>query len=1759
MTTFLNQCRDQPCVLSLVCEHTRSVFLCYQEILDTGCMSRLIVGTWVEITNKGTHVIYLEGNRFEQRLLDTIRKNFQQRKTVQNENLSGADNLVNMSHCNFSATRLREDAAIYDDCDIGVAEGDTYAFINNIIDKRGEDIKETVDELPMSESCPEGFLVTSEIQEKIYTRTLKSHRTSERQSKFSTVENTADSQSEHLSKVKHSRDISSSSRRNNVIGQKRFVRVSTLEPSEEVVGIHVWEPVCFPEDSSLHIPSMIPQAFNNTKDRDMLSRFILGRHIPACVYENNLTELAELLLCDCMIIKSETIDKIELICFRSSVLLCDQEQFIKASQFVFTSLLTNMGDGPTVRDLTYSFILLLSMVYLRALTNSTSSRQKVRFTRELLRDFVSQLSKRESQNNLGESSRGFIRGLEIFLRKLSCRIEKEDSILQMGDWDQALKRESNTKFLVEAVSKMDISEQIALTFLLINTLNRLGSSVLPLAGLLADIAPQIIAPYRKTNKEQKRAVSQTYRYLLARSCKHILLHQQLSNVSGKNELIEHMKKLIQLTMDTKDHVKEAVCDNFKSLVFHKNRDIRRLIISKTNVLENLKSASFEYVTHQLRQARLSLHAHSTERKKSDNLPAWAMHSGSMGSQEVDVWCLIPSNQCILDRFQEDYKDKADKSETDAALNTLETLRSLQRNGIHEHVVQLLAYQCLPMPLFFVVENPNGVNLLKYLIFRRENKEWLNYSQLAHIVSDSLRAIRYLHDNDVLHRDITTNQFKICPDSFHVMLENFRVSKITPNKQDLFYMADREVLAVRWLARESLLYDKFSVGTDIWMFGHFILEIFTHGCWPFTEHRDKETGDIMEMVIKGNLTPRHPPCVPDEIFKVILRCFDEEKERITTNELAQVLDEFISADAEVNGKGKESLRSVWTKSEQYPPISLAQKRKNYLPELTIPSVILSMKISGDTTYYNIFEGQNVEKYAITESDLVTTINQPNFLKRTADLVVTEQLSELAINNTIPNRQTLKRIMNIETIDISYESEGYMQMIYRYPLGCRLREFAIQTRDSLEVLEKLLQLAKCIQQFHRARWLVRCISARDVWIGQNGEVYFLRLSRACPMPADVEWVIGEPFEDRRHWMPPEILHSDYDKMYTTASDIYQFGMTAFEVYQILSLPDRRKASLSSVPLAHVSRNKLLDALHKGQHPPQPARCPDEMYQIMKRCWYRERIRRPGIDEIIERIMTIIESSRSKINTMYKRTKFITGIAEVKESVDSSSKSGTVICHEANQTKQLRRKSLGSTVRRGMIHSIGSNPDHMTCNTITYTAYDNCINGSGSESEGQKRLYENAPSDLSSHISYENESVDESPSLASRHDSVECIHDTLDDGRMNMASDIFPRASRSRIAVRRSSGYSGSNEDDERCYDNIVYNNTRVQGVKTKTRKRSKSYDLKTFSLTNQVDSDRNEYIGNSEDKTHEQDKDKYQNGIHYMNRARHSMPLPVIPDQTHTFFNPDDDEKHASSLSISKSPKSQKSPKSLKNQTATDEAYLYRDFDLESSHTLDSFENTGRDTSNEPIEGLAPYQTVHVYDYAIFGEDIEASGSDNNGYLEANTGRSKHQINATHSTENEQVDLRFNDGHLESSTMMWQHGNNAVDISKNRDESLCSIQDRRSSLRVPDISAMQHIGHTLGDGTTLYEIKDITDMYNLEGNMTGGASEKYKESRSNVENNESRPQSWPRKVFTSSSHRVADIAVMNTTGHTLSDGTTLYEIRDISEIYTIEENGASEVNK
>ena len=54
--------------------------------------------------------------------------------------------------------------------------------------------------------------------------------------------------------------------------------------------------------------------------------------------------------------------------------------------------------------------------------------------------------------------------------------------------------------------------------------------------------------------------------------------------------------------------------------------------------------------------------------------------------------------------------------------------------------------------------------------------------------------------------------------------------------------------MRWSAIETLKDDHFSTKSDVWMFALFMFEVYTHGCWPYSELVNKETVDIMHMVV-----------------------------------------------------------------------------------------------------------------------------------------------------------------------------------------------------------------------------------------------------------------------------------------------------------------------------------------------------------------------------------------------------------------------------------------------------------------------------------------------------------------------------------------------------------------------------------------------------------------------------------------------------------------------------------------------------------------------------------------------------------------------------------------------------------------------------------------------------------------------------------------------------------------------------------------------
>ncbi|XP_015109279.1 proto-oncogene tyrosine-protein kinase ROS [Diachasma alloeum] len=101
----------------------------------------------------------------------------------------------------------------------------------------------------------------------------------------------------------------------------------------------------------------------------------------------------------------------------------------------------------------------------------------------------------------------------------------------------------------------------------------------------------------------------------------------------------------------------------------------------------------------------------------------------------------------------------------------------------------------------------------------------------------------------------------------------------------------------------------------------------------------------------------------------------------------------------------------------------------------------------------------------------------------------------------------------------------------------------------------------------------------------------------------------------WMAPESL---MDGVFTTQSDVWAFGILMWEI-----------TTLSQQPYAARSNVEVLQYVMNGGRLTQPDNCPDQLYDLMQRCW-SEAEARPSFKTCLERIIVLKKNTPDAILT-------------------------------------------------------------------------------------------------------------------------------------------------------------------------------------------------------------------------------------------------------------------------------------------------------------------------------------------------------------------------------------------------------------------------------------------------------------------------------------------------------------------------------------------------
>jgi len=150
---------------------------------------------------------------------------------------------------------------------------------------------------------------------------------------------------------------------------------------------------------------------------------------------------------------------------------------------------------------------------------------------------------------------------------------------------------------------------------------------------------------------------------------------------------------------------------------------------------------------------------------------------------------------------------------------------------------------------------------------------------------------------------------------------------------------------------------------------------------------------------------------------------------------------------------------------------------------------------------------------------------------------------------------------------------------------------------------LDAAAGMQYLESKNCIHRDLAARNCLVGEKNTV---KISDFGMSREEEEYTVSDGLKQIPiKWTAPEALN--YGK-YTSLCDVWSFGVLCWEIF-----------SKGGTPYQGMTNTKAREMLDSGYRMPAPEGTPDEMYNLMLKCWNYEAESRPHFEEIHGKIET------------------------------------------------------------------------------------------------------------------------------------------------------------------------------------------------------------------------------------------------------------------------------------------------------------------------------------------------------------------------------------------------------------------------------------------------------------------------------------------------------------------------------------------------------------
>eukprot|EP00731_Ephydatia_muelleri_P017701 Em0010g799a len=199
--------------------------------------------------------------------------------------------------------------------------------------------------------------------------------------------------------------------------------------------------------------------------------------------------------------------------------------------------------------------------------------------------------------------------------------------------------------------------------------------------------------------------------------------------------------------------------------------------------------------------------------------------------------------------------------------------------------------------------------------------------------------------------------------------------------------------------------------------------------------------------------------------------------------------------------------------------------------------------------------------------------------------------------------------VKLIGVSWDTEPVLIVMELMPGGSLLdylRKKAAQMSKG-KLLHMSIDACSGMEYLESKNCIHRDLAARNCLVGENDIVKISDFGMSREQDDGIYTVhSGGSRQIPIKWTAPESLNCG---TYTSASDVWSFGVLLWEVY-----------SSGSAPYPGMSNTEAKNQVDSGYRMPPPPGCPKEVHSIMNRCWMYEPEDRPNFTGVLEMLKAL-----------------------------------------------------------------------------------------------------------------------------------------------------------------------------------------------------------------------------------------------------------------------------------------------------------------------------------------------------------------------------------------------------------------------------------------------------------------------------------------------------------------------------------------------------------